>query len=265
MSLQSFSDWLSNFSNGVIASIVSSALFVFFCLYFFNRERLKTNINTMKSWLRPAIGWNVLEPLNSKKQIGIIYKLLFLDVESIGSGELLLMSNSGGVPEFNPYSKILNLARTSRNGNIYVAVTKASFKEWSRRNGNVLVELIDQQNIQIYLFDNLTPSNYRLAVNTHIGRGFIAYNFGNEGDKNIVEGFSTENDIAIESIRRLFFALVEGEEGFRGVMRPTLIPESQPALLDDSTQPQREPATLWQTVGRRVALMSTFLSRRKET
>ena len=238
MSFESLSTWLSNFSNGLIASIVGSIFVIILGLYFFNRQRLKENIDVMAAWLRPAIRWEVLEPLNSKKQIGRIYKSLFLDVESIGSADLILMSNSGGVPEFNPYRKLLNLARISKKGRIFIAVTKASFNEWSRIDPKLLEELIEQENIQIYLFDDLTPSNYRLGVNTDSGKGFLVYNFGNDGDRNFVEGFSTENRIAVESIRRLFFALVENAEEFRVGISRVPISESEPALSEDPIEPE---------------------------
>lgn len=228
MNFEVFLNWLSNFSGNVAASVVGSVIFVILGLLIFNRKKLRNNLNRVRDFFRPKTGWRKLSPIKDKTEVGKLYQSIFLDVETIEKGELFLMSNTGGVPEFDPYPKILNICRTSRKGMVYIAVTEASFVEWSKNNLGTLRELIEQENLRIYLFDDLTPSHYRLGLNTNMSRGFLVYNFGNDGDQNHLEGFSSSDRLVLNSIRTQFHSLVDERHEFRNLVNKKILIEHKP-------------------------------------
>lgn len=150
-----------------------------------------------------------LTRINTKKEVLKEFKYLFLDYQCEKEGAIYLMSYAGGYPKSDPFSRINGLAADNKL-TIYAAMSQDAFVDYAKRKPDIIKDMIRKKNLKIYLFNNLTPYQYRIGVNTELKRGFFCGCFTREQyDNDELEGFSTQNKVFIDAIIHLFQGLLK--------------------------------------------------------
>ena len=189
----------------IIGGIIVGAVFLsFLVLLFADIEK----ITKFKDRFASSEKYYSFEAVRSRPQILELFKELFIDFQfKTGGGRILLMSNTGGYPEYDPYSRILELSSSGKIA-ITIAVTKNSFRDYYSKNPEIAIKVATNPNIRLFLFDNLTPYRFRVGINTEIGKGFFCGYHGQDGSKVKVEGIVSENSVLLEAFESLFEGLL---------------------------------------------------------
>lgn len=150
-----------------------------------------------------------LTRINTKKEVLKEFKHLFLDYQCEKEGAIYLMSYAGGYPKSDPFLRINGLA-TDNKLTIYAAMSQDAFVDYAKRKPVIIKDMVCKENLKIYLFNDLTPYQYRIGVNTELKRGFFCGCFSKEQyDNDELEGFSTQNKVFIDAIIHLFQGLLK--------------------------------------------------------
>ena len=120
----------------------------------------------------------------------------------------MLMSNTGGYPEYDPYRKIVDLS-SYRNVEIFLAVTLTSVRDYSQKNPEVVKAMVSSNNVKLYVFENMVPYQYRIGLNTEIMEGFFCSYYGHKSNKVDLEGIATANPLMLDAIETLFMGLLD--------------------------------------------------------
>lgn len=187
----------------LIPTIVATVVVAAGAALLFDRER---SIDRLQR-LNPIRTPRTFRLLNSRRQIQDLYRAIFIDDNPVRGGRILLMSNTGGLPEYDPFSRLTELAADAEL-TIYIAVTAIVFAEWARANPNKYDDLVSLPNVNVYLFTNTVPYKFRIGVHSKLPLAFLAIYHGHEGDRVFVEGITTENPTVIEAIESLYFGLL---------------------------------------------------------
>ncbi|WP_298266172.1 hypothetical protein [uncultured Lutibacter sp.] len=169
------------------------------------------DINKLKYRLSRIFGfkfYKTFERLGSRKQIIKNFNKIFVSYKFLKGGEIMLMSNTGGYPEFDPYPRILELSNFETL-DIYLAISKFSFVQYIRDNPHIAMQLITSKKIHIYIFENQIPYQYRIGVNTDLKLGFYSTYYGHNNNKVELEGIQSNNKLVIDSIKAMFFGLIK--------------------------------------------------------
>ena len=191
------------FTASVLASLVAGIVLGVLGLLIFDLDKLKTRFN--KVW--PFSIYYSFERLNSRTQVLKNFKELFIEYRYQHGGKILLMSNTGGFPEYDPYVRIMELT-TNSNIEIYVSVTRVSFKDYYSQFPATAIQVINNSKVKLYLFDNLTPYRFRIGLNTDLGIAFFCGYHGHNQNKVNLEGIKSNNPVLLEAIENLYIGLL---------------------------------------------------------
>jgi|ERR1017187_2774886 hypothetical protein len=117
------------------------------------------------------------------------------------------MSNSGGYPEYDPYSRILELA-AHPNIEIYLAVAATAMRAYLVDMPQIAQRLVAAKNIRLFVFWTLTPYKLRIGVNTELGRGFVCAYYGHRDNKVDLEGISSDHPYFVEAFEAMYLGLI---------------------------------------------------------
>jgi hypothetical protein len=191
------------FGLNVLASIVGSVILTIITLLIFDVEKFKYKFFK----ILPFKVYHSFERINSRTQVLTYFKELFINYNVNRGGRILLMSNTGGYPEYDPYNRILEL--TSYNSvETYIAVTRVSFKEYYSKFPQIGNQLVSNPKIKFYVFDNLTPYRFRIGINTDVGMGFFCGYYGHNENKVSLEGIKSTHPVIMEAIETLYLGLL---------------------------------------------------------
>jgi len=194
----SLSDITLNLFIGVAAGVIVATV----GLMLFDSDKLRRRlleafgVSTRRAGIR----------ITQRKQLLQLFDEIFLSYKPNSSGRILLMSNRGGYPEFDPYTRILELAAHERT-EIVCAVTRLVMDAYRQHRPEVVRSLVRAENVRLILFDDLTPYNFRIGVNTELGLGFFACYYGKAGNRVHLEGLSTKNPLLLEAIEAMYRGL----------------------------------------------------------
>lgn len=192
----------------LLINLLASVIFAIIVLIFFDTDKLKAFL----SKILPFTFYKTFERVSKREHVLKCFRELFINYSYEHGGKILLMSNTGGYPEYNPYTRIIELAMND-NITIYLAVSRVSFREFSQRNQRIANEIVRNDKIKIFIFDNLTPYKFRIGINTDIKTGFFCAYHGHNSDTVNLEGIRTNNPVLLEALEQLYMGLLSnGEE-----------------------------------------------------
>lgn len=145
--------------------------------------------------------------VRSRSQVVKIFNDLFVSNTVGEGGRILLMSNTGGYPEYDPFPRLVELSAHKRL-DIVAAVTAQTIRSYYADRPEVLRALVERANVRLYAFDDLTPYKFRIGINTDIGRGFFCAYYGHEDNRVFLEGVASYNAVMIEAIEVMFWGLI---------------------------------------------------------
>jgi hypothetical protein len=145
--------------------------------------------------------------VRSRKQVIKIFNELFVSNTVETGGRILLMSNTGGYPEFDPFPRLVELSG-HKGLEIVGAVTSQTIHSYYTARPDVLRSLVDATNARLYVFNDLTPYKFRIGVNTDMGKGFFCAYYGHDENRVYLEGLTSYNPIMIEALEAMFWGLV---------------------------------------------------------
>jgi hypothetical protein len=176
--------------NSLIAGVVSGAVLATLGLLLFDTETLRRRVARLfgvrldRSFAR----------VRSRSQVVKIFNELFV-------------SNSVGYPEFDPFPRLVELS-AHQSLEIVAAVTSQTVRSYYADRPGVLRTLVAATNVQLYVFDDLTPYRFRIGVNTDINKGFFCAYYGHEDDRVYLDGLASYNPIMIEALEAMFRGLI---------------------------------------------------------
>lgn len=189
--------------NSLIAGVVSDALLATLGLLLFDTETLRRRVVRLfgvrldRSFVR----------VRSRSQVVKIFNELFVSNSVGAGGRILLMSNTGGYPEFDPFPRLVELS-AHQSLEVVAAVTAQTVRSYYAERPGVLRTLVTATNVQLYVFDDLTPYRFRIGVNTDINKGFFCAYYGHEDDRVYLDGLASYNPIMIEALEAMFRGLI---------------------------------------------------------
>ena len=194
--------------DNILAIILSAIGSVLACFLMFFADRSKRDL-----FFRKYFGlsfFKELKQINNRQQILKEFREVFIEYQCKQGGEIYLMSHSGsGGSSFDPWNRIRELASNSEL-TVHAAMTRGAFKEYASQNLTVIQQIVEKNNINLYLFDNQKPEYYRIGVNTELRKGFWGGFYSEEEySQDKIEGFSTTNKIFIDAIINMYKGFLE--------------------------------------------------------
>jgi hypothetical protein len=145
--------------------------------------------------------------VRSRRQVVRMFNELFVSNTIEAGGQILLMSNTGGYPEFDPFPRLVELSG-HKNLDIVAAVTAQTIRAYNDVQPEVLRTLAAAANVRLYAFNDLTPYKFRIGINTDIGRGFFCAYYGHDDDRVYLEGLASYNPVMLQALEAMFWGLM---------------------------------------------------------
>jgi hypothetical protein len=145
--------------------------------------------------------------VRSRSQVVKIFNELFVSNTVGVGGRILLMSNTGGYPEFDPFPRLVELSAHKRL-EIVAAVTSQTIHSYYADHPEVLRALVERANVHVYTYNDLTPYKFRIGINTDIGKGFFCAYYGHDDNRVYLEGLASYNPVMIEALEAMFWGLI---------------------------------------------------------
>lgn len=185
-----------------LASLIAGVVFSVLALVIFDPIQLHEKIYKIFPYLRARS----IVYVNARTKVQALFKEIFIDFTPSKPGTILLMSNTGGLPHYDPFPRILELS-SSRKCRIVVGITSAAFNQWIENNRE-MGQLLLSAGVEIYVFQDLTPYEYRIGVNTEIGTAFLCVFRGQIENRVHIDGFVTYSSGMLRAVESLFHALI---------------------------------------------------------
>ncbi|HEV8558238.1 MAG TPA: hypothetical protein VGR06_17840 [Actinophytocola sp.] len=188
-----------NVALSVLAGIIVAAL----GLALFDTDKLRRRIAN-------RFGLNLgrsYQRINTRTQVINNFNAIFVQDVSDHIGRILLMSHTGGYPEFDPFTRLLEISGHS-NLEIHAAITEQTIRAYYRERPEVLRGIVSSQSVKLYTFADLTPYRFRIGINTHLGVGFFCAYYGHTDNRVELEGIRSENPTMIAAIEAMFWGLL---------------------------------------------------------